>query len=74
MSDLKTCSLWEAFDKLQLCYTIAPQMKHYYRFGAFKDCQELRDEFNFCWTARGKTNVEQDVFGLIAATDQTERE
>ena len=55
---LKTCSLWTAFDKMQLCFTLAPQvfkidkLKNYYRYGEWKSCQNLIDEFQFCWSMK----------------------
>ncbi|KAI8591910.1 hypothetical protein BDZ88DRAFT_449912 [Geranomyces variabilis] len=49
-----TCSLWTAFDKMQLCYTAIPQVKHYYRYGTFRDCSAAREEFNFCLKTKGK--------------------
>ncbi|KAJ3158808.1 hypothetical protein HDU86_002491 [Geranomyces michiganensis] len=49
-----TCSLWTAFDKMQLCYTAIPQIKHYYRYGTFRDCSAAREEFNFCLKTKGK--------------------
>ena len=38
---------------------IAPQVKHYYRYGEFKDCKKLRENFSFCWNVRGKSEMEQ---------------
>ena len=55
------CSLWEAFDKLQLCTTISPQMKNYYRYGELRDCRLEREDFSFCWNVRYKNAKEQHV-------------
>lgn len=60
-AQLETCSLWKAFDDMQLCYTIAPQVKHYYRFGTLKDCKDLTDEFKFCWQTKRKSAIEAHV-------------
>ncbi|KAI9205634.1 uncharacterized protein BJ171DRAFT_501024 [Polychytrium aggregatum] len=49
------CSVWDAFDKMQLCYTLIPQVKHYYRYGNFRDCTADREEFNFCLKMKMKS-------------------
>jgi hypothetical protein len=54
----ETCSLMEAFDKMQLCYTLIPQVKNYYRYGEFKDCSTLRRDFNFCLSTKTKNKQE----------------
>ncbi|KAJ3013391.1 UNVERIFIED_CONTAM: hypothetical protein HDU68_000717 [Siphonaria sp. JEL0065] len=51
-------SVWTAIDNLQLCYTVIPQMKHYYRYGTFRDCTEARKEVMFAVRMKGKTNEE----------------
>ncbi|KAI8921966.1 hypothetical protein DFJ77DRAFT_444801 [Powellomyces hirtus] len=55
-----TCSVWSAFDKMQLCYTVIPQVKNYYRYGTFRDCSEARADFNFCLKMKGKNRVEAE--------------
>ncbi|TPX70830.1 hypothetical protein SpCBS45565_g01485 [Spizellomyces sp. 'palustris'] len=55
-----TCSVWAAFDKMQLCYTVLPQVKHYYRYGSWRDCSEAREEFNFCLRMKGKNRKEAE--------------
>ncbi len=49
------CSLWEAFDQMQLCYTMIPQIKNYYRYGEFKDCSKLKDKFYLCFSTKTMT-------------------
>jgi Protein of unknown function (DUF3128) len=58
------CSLLKAFDNLQLCFTVFPQAKHYYRYGEFKDCRIAREEFSFCLST--KTLSKQDALAKIA--------
>ena len=44
-----------AFDKLQLCYTVFPQLKHYYRYGELRDCSKERKIFmEYISSSRGK--------------------
>ncbi|TPX33761.1 hypothetical protein SmJEL517_g03457 [Synchytrium microbalum] len=50
-----TCSAWAAFDALQLCFTPLPQLRHYYRYGSWKDCAPPRKEFLFCIQMKSKT-------------------
>lgn len=42
------CSMWKAFDEVQLCYMAAAQARHYYRHGSFRDCSVAREKFMFC--------------------------
>lgn len=51
-----SCSVWEAFDEMQLCYTLSPQLKNYYRFGSFKDCSHLKQKFNACLNSKRMSN------------------
>ncbi|KAJ3065995.1 hypothetical protein HDU98_010674 [Podochytrium sp. JEL0797] len=51
-------SLWAAFDTLQLCYTVIPQMKSYYRYGSFRDCKQARKDFMFALRLKGKSDEE----------------
>ncbi|KAI8918698.1 hypothetical protein BC831DRAFT_482892 [Entophlyctis helioformis] len=53
-----TCSAWDAFDKAQLCFTVGPQFKHFYRFGTWKDCSPLVSDFTFCWSLRNKSEAD----------------
>ena len=46
------CSLWDAFDQMQLCYTLIPQIKNYYRFGEWKDCSRFKEKFMFCLSTK----------------------
>ncbi|KAJ3133500.1 hypothetical protein HDU90_005820 [Geranomyces variabilis] len=39
---------------MQLCYTAIPQVKHYYRYGTFRDCSAAREEFNLVLKQRAK--------------------
>jgi hypothetical protein len=57
--EFRTCSLMQAFDRLQLCFTVFPQMTEYYRFGRLKECRIEREDFNFCWSTKSmeKTQV-----------------
>lgn len=57
---MKECkSVVEAFDKMQLCYTVFPQLKHYYRFGELRDCSKERKYFNDCLVKK-KTDSKGD--------------
>ena len=51
MQDEK-CSLLEAFDEMQLCYTMIPQIKNYYRYGEWKDCSRFKDKFYVCLSTK----------------------
>ena len=31
VEEFKTCSLWTAFDKMQLCFTLAPQVLKFHK-------------------------------------------
>ncbi|KAJ3182291.1 hypothetical protein HDU85_003334 [Gaertneriomyces sp. JEL0708] len=55
-----SCSVWAAFDKMQLCYTVIPQVKHYYRYGTFRDCSEAREDFQFCLKMKRKSKGEAE--------------
>ncbi|KAJ3020452.1 hypothetical protein HKX48_000791 [Thoreauomyces humboldtii] len=55
-----TCSVWAAFDQMQLCYTVIPQVKHYYRYGTFRDCSEARADFNFCLKMKTKNRLDAE--------------
>jgi hypothetical protein len=46
------CSLWEAFDQMQLCYTMIPQIKNYYRYGEWKDCSRFKNKFYLCLSTK----------------------
>ncbi|KAJ3130906.1 hypothetical protein HK100_007209 [Physocladia obscura] len=52
-------SLWTALDNVQLCYTVIPQMKHYYRYGTFRNCADARRELSFAFSLKGKSEEEQ---------------
>ena len=39
------------FDEMQLCFTIAPQVKNYYIHGKWKDCELQRSRFMNCISA-----------------------
>ncbi|KAJ3326528.1 hypothetical protein HDU76_012837 [Blyttiomyces sp. JEL0837] len=51
-------TVWAAFDKLQLCYTVIPQVKHYYRYGTLRDCTEARKDFTFAMSIKSKNRTE----------------
>ncbi|KAJ3296679.1 hypothetical protein HK104_001358 [Borealophlyctis nickersoniae] len=53
-----TCSVWSAFDEMQLCFTVVPQVKHYYRYGTFRNCSEALENFKFCASMKGKPRAE----------------
>ncbi|KAI9088325.1 hypothetical protein DFS34DRAFT_609959 [Phlyctochytrium arcticum] len=53
-----TCSMWTAFDKVQLCYTAIPQAKYYYRYGKLRDCSQIRSDFAFCFAMKTKSKAE----------------
>ncbi|RKO83508.1 hypothetical protein BDK51DRAFT_18619, partial [Blyttiomyces helicus] len=58
-ADIKySCSVVQAFDDLQLCFTIGPQVKHLYRYGSFRNCGFLYDEFVFCSLMKSKSESE----------------
>ncbi|TPX44934.1 hypothetical protein SeMB42_g04161 [Synchytrium endobioticum] len=57
------CSAWAAMDALQLCFTPLPQLRHYYRYGAWKSCSAYRKEFVFCLQMKGKSH--EDAQDLI---------
>ncbi|KXS14998.1 hypothetical protein M427DRAFT_135443 [Gonapodya prolifera JEL478] len=50
--DVLSCSVWDAFDRLQMCYAVIPQMRSFYRHGKRKDCSHYRSEFAFCSRVR----------------------
>lgn len=52
------CSVWDAFDQMQLCYTFLAQMKSYYRYGTTKDCTPHRKHLARCWSLRFKSKEE----------------
>ena len=57
----ETCSVWEAFDQMQLCYTMVPQIKNYYRYGEWKDCSKFREKFYFCLSTKNMSTEEAKV-------------
>lgn len=40
-------SIITAFDELLLCFAIGGQLKNYYRYGTYSNCQEQREKFWF---------------------------
>ncbi|KAI9027885.1 hypothetical protein DFJ74DRAFT_660776 [Hyaloraphidium curvatum] len=54
------CSAWEAFDRMQLCYAILPQVRHFYRYGSRKDCSAAREEFSFCMSLKPLSQAEAE--------------
>ena len=48
-----------AFDKLQLCFTVFPQLKHYYRYGELRDCTKERLHFAHILSIKTKSKKEQ---------------
>ncbi|KAI8808665.1 hypothetical protein BJ742DRAFT_808241 [Cladochytrium replicatum] len=66
-----TCSLWSAFDKMQLCYTLLPQSRYYYKYGTLKDCTAAREEFFFC--ARMKSKPRAVAAQLIQEREEAKR-
>ncbi|KAI9347212.1 hypothetical protein BDR26DRAFT_834318, partial [Obelidium mucronatum] len=51
-------SVWAAFDTFQLCYTVIPQMKSYYRYGTFRDCTQARKDLLFAMSLKAKDKQE----------------
>ena len=54
--------VWAAFDTFQLCYTVIPQAKHYYRYGTFRDCSKARQDLLFAMSLKTKSQTEAEVF------------
>ncbi|KAJ3203520.1 hypothetical protein HDU82_006528 [Entophlyctis luteolus] len=57
--DVQIPSLWTALDNLQLCYTVIPQIKHFYRYGTLRNCAGAREEVSFAFSLKGKTEEEK---------------
>ncbi|KAI9342188.1 hypothetical protein DFJ73DRAFT_530884 [Zopfochytrium polystomum] len=53
-------SAWAAFDTMQLCYTVIPQARHYYRYGTFRDCARARRDFVFAMSLKGLSRAEAE--------------
>ncbi|KAI8897636.1 hypothetical protein BC833DRAFT_526834 [Globomyces pollinis-pini] len=75
--ELRSCSVMTAFDKLQLCYTISPQMTYYYRYGKIKDCSRLQSELTFCVSTKAMSRkdahdaiVKRELENDLAKTTQ----
>ncbi|KAJ3281720.1 hypothetical protein HDU79_010534 [Rhizoclosmatium sp. JEL0117] len=62
-------SVWRALDTLQLCYTVIPQMKHYYRYGTFRDCAQARRDLTFAMSLKSKS--EEEAMAIVRERDET---
>jgi hypothetical protein len=40
---------------------MSPQLKNYYIYGSFKDCQTLVEDFNFCFKTKSMTAEDAHV-------------
>ena len=50
----------DEFDKMQICFTILPQARNYYRFGKFKDCKKERKSLLDCiWKGKAVDDTEE---------------
>ncbi|KAH6581758.1 hypothetical protein BASA60_002251 [Batrachochytrium salamandrivorans] len=56
-----SCSIWSAFDKAQVCYTVLPQLKNYYRYGQWKDCSAAVKEMTFCMSLQTMSRKEKQL-------------
>lgn len=50
LDDVPSCLT--LFDRWLTCYSLVPQFRHLYRYGAFTDCGVRKEDFKACLTLR----------------------
>lgn len=59
MEEGEACSIWHEFDQLQLCFTLSPQLKNYYKYGKWRSCGTEKARFMACINDKSLSKQDQ---------------
>ncbi|EGF82117.1 hypothetical protein BATDEDRAFT_86853 [Batrachochytrium dendrobatidis JAM81] len=69
-----SCSVLGLFNDAQICYTMLPQLKSYYRYGTWKDCSPQWKEFRLCVSLQATPKKEkQEILRAHAKLKKLEK-